>query len=88
MFEELRAVTIKDAGAGRIDPLPSWDGDLPDGDNLDDLWEEERTWRDPSAHKLRVTVAKWVTGSELFLADLRKVRTHYRADLGVTDQST
>jgi U3 small nucleolar RNA-associated protein 20 len=81
LFEELRAVTIKDAGAGSIDPLPSWaDGNL-DGDNLDDPWEEERTWRDPSAHKLRATVAKWVTGSEFLLADLRKVRAHCRADL-------
>lgn len=26
----------------------------------DDIWEEERSWRDPSAHKLRVALAKWL----------------------------
>ena len=70
---------IKDTGTGNIDPLPSWaDGN---GDDLDDPWEEERTWRDPSARKLRATIAKWVTGSEFLLADLRKVGAHCRADL-------
>jgi U3 small nucleolar RNA-associated protein 20 len=26
----------------------------------EDVWEEERSWRDPSAHKLRVAVAHWM----------------------------
>ncbi|KAJ7637747.1 armadillo-type protein [Mycena polygramma] len=30
------------------------------GDEDKDLWEEERTWRDPSAHKLRGVVGKWL----------------------------
>ncbi|KAJ4487801.1 armadillo-type protein [Lentinula aciculospora] len=29
------------------------------GSNVDDPWEEERSWRDPSAHKLRETVIHW-----------------------------
>lgn len=28
--------------------------------NSDDFWEEERSWRDPSAHKLRVALARWL----------------------------
>ena len=32
--------------------------DDPDGD--DEIMEEERTWRDPSAHKLRSAVGKWM----------------------------
>ncbi|KAJ7773253.1 armadillo-type protein, partial [Mycena metata] len=31
------------------------------GDEDKDPWEEERTWRDPSAHKLRGVVGKWLT---------------------------
>ncbi|KAJ7035036.1 armadillo-type protein [Mycena alexandri] len=31
------------------------------GDEGKDPWEEERTWRDPSAHKLRGVVGKWLT---------------------------
>ena len=28
--------------------------------NDDDPWEEERSWRDPSAHSLRSVVIDWV----------------------------
>ncbi|KAJ7494716.1 armadillo-type protein [Mycena galericulata] len=31
------------------------------GDAEKDPWEEERTWRDPSAHKLRGAVTKWLS---------------------------
>ncbi|KAJ7756392.1 armadillo-type protein [Mycena maculata] len=31
------------------------------GDEEKDPWEEERTWRDPSAHKLRGIVTKWLS---------------------------
>ena len=27
--------------------------------NVDDPWEEERSWRDPSAHSLRSVVIDW-----------------------------
>lgn len=29
----------------------------------DDISEEEKTWRDPSAHKFRVAVKKWIQGN-------------------------
>jgi len=28
--------------------------------NENDIWEDERSWRDPSAHKLRVALSKWL----------------------------
>lgn len=39
---------------------PEWMSELS---AEDDVWEEERSWRDPSAHKLRITTAKWMRGS-------------------------
>ncbi|KAI0667027.1 armadillo-type protein [Trametes maxima] len=29
----------------------------------DDVWEDERSWRDPSAHKMRVVLARWLDHS-------------------------
>ncbi|KAJ3868344.1 armadillo-type protein [Lentinula novae-zelandiae] len=31
-----------------------------EGSNSDDPWEEERSWRDPSAHKLREIIIQWL----------------------------
>jgi len=28
--------------------------------NNHDIWEDERSWRDPSAHKLRLALSKWL----------------------------
>lgn len=28
--------------------------------NNNDIWEDERSWRDPSAHKLRLALSKWL----------------------------
>jgi len=41
--------------------MPSWlDGEGgEEGVNDDEVVEEERTWRDPSAHKLRAAVGRW-----------------------------
>lgn len=39
----------------------------------DDIWEDERSWRDPSAHKLRVALGKWLD-SEYRVKELIKVR--------------
>ncbi|KAG6830801.1 hypothetical protein H0H92_014650 [Tricholoma furcatifolium] len=40
----------------------------------DDPWEEERSWRDPSAHKLRSTVWRWVNGDAAAYDDLLKAQ--------------
>ena len=61
MFGELRAVSQM---SGVDLGVPAWMGivSFSDGDDGDDeeVMEEERTWRDPSAHKLRVAVGKWL----------------------------
>jgi U3 small nucleolar RNA-associated protein 20 len=42
-------------------PAPLWAvTELPEPHADSDTWEEERSWRDPSAHKLRKTVARWL----------------------------
>lgn len=44
-----------------VDSTPVW---MDNGDDANDEavdpWEEERTWRDPSAHKFRGVVVKWI----------------------------
>lgn len=61
MFGELRAVSQM---SGVDLGVPAWMGivSFSDGDDGDDeeVMEEERTWRDPSAHKLRAAVGKWL----------------------------
>lgn len=44
-----------------------------DEETGDDIWEDERSWRDPSAHKLRVVLARWLD-SEYRVKELAKVR--------------
>jgi len=31
----------------------------PEEQNDEDPWEEERSWRDPSAHNIRAVVIEW-----------------------------
>ena len=52
LFEELRVVSEGRSGELR----PEWMEEGDDG--VKDDWEEERSWRDPSAHKLREVVAR------------------------------
>jgi U3 small nucleolar RNA-associated protein 20 len=64
MFEELQAV-CRLQGSDRCNPnTPNWIASAPsaneDGGGDDDINEDERTWRDPSAHKLRSAVGKWM----------------------------
>ncbi|KAI0764301.1 armadillo-type protein [Trametes elegans] len=56
LFQEMQ-----DAGSATKDAAspPGW---VKEGTQLagDDVWEDERTWRDPSAHKIRTVLAKWL----------------------------
>ncbi|KAI0832589.1 hypothetical protein BC628DRAFT_1347439 [Trametes gibbosa] len=56
LFRELQdaSAATKDAAVA-----PAWvkEGSEQAGD---DVWEDERTWRDPSAHKLRTVLARWL----------------------------
>jgi U3 small nucleolar RNA-associated protein 20 len=71
LFDELRAL-----GQGRQHEIvPQWleSRQETDGGGADDPWEEERSWRDPSAHNMRGVVVKWMD-SRHAQADLAKVK--------------
>ncbi|THH26353.1 hypothetical protein EUX98_g7834 [Antrodiella citrinella] len=57
VFAEVRKVTETESTYS----APSWMSELSDED-LDPISETERTWRDPSGHKLRTAVALWMRG--------------------------
>ena len=57
LFEDLRRLS-----EGRsLEPPPEWAKEfLSDDNDGDDIQEQERTWQDPSAHKMRVAVSTWM----------------------------
>jgi U3 small nucleolar RNA-associated protein 20 len=55
MFEELRAVI----DLSNVDSVPDWTKDSNGAGNADEVRESERSWRDPSAHKIRSALANW-----------------------------
>ncbi|KAI0753565.1 hypothetical protein C8Q80DRAFT_1342693 [Daedaleopsis nitida] len=54
LFSELQVASSANASF-RFEPV--WAIDEEEAG--DDIWEEERSWRDPSAHKVRAALAKW-----------------------------
>lgn len=69
LFSEL-SVVHSSAGAD-----PSWMDKSnigEDEEDLDSVREDERTWRDPSAHKVRTSLARWAGGGGT-RADIIKV---------------
>lgn len=52
---------------------PNWMQNCLEEVEGDDIQEVERTWRDPSAHKMRVAVIKW-TSEDSSRRDLVRVR--------------
>jgi U3 small nucleolar RNA-associated protein 20 len=56
MFEELKAVIALSS----VDSVPDWAEDIGNGASNAEEWREsERSWRDPSAHKICNALAKW-----------------------------
>ncbi|OBZ65821.1 U3 small nucleolar RNA-associated protein 20 [Grifola frondosa] len=53
LFEELQATAQSESSI-----IPDWMKDGLEGEG-DDIWEDERSWRDPSAHKVRSIIARW-----------------------------
>lgn len=56
LFDELQAIT-KTTNACE---LPEWLTKNVEQDPKDDFWEEERTWRDGAAHKMRNVITSWL----------------------------
>jgi len=54
VFEDLRRLSEDQC----LELSPEWAKESLDDDG-DDIQEEERTWQDPSAHKMRVAVSSW-----------------------------
>ncbi|KAK0476052.1 armadillo-type protein [Armillaria novae-zelandiae] len=59
LFGEVQAVSQPDYW----DSTAASNDDVPEGG--DDIWEEERSWRDPSAHKFRLSVCQWSSSSPI-----------------------
>jgi U3 small nucleolar RNA-associated protein 20 len=53
---ELQVVTNLEKDLG----VPDWLSESATGDRSDDPWEQERTWRDGAAHKVRSVISKWL----------------------------
>ncbi len=56
VFEELKAVIA----LSTVNNVPDWAKDIDDGaGHVEEVYESERSWRDPSAHKIRKALANW-----------------------------
>ncbi|PFH47399.1 hypothetical protein AMATHDRAFT_67804 [Amanita thiersii Skay4041] len=78
VFEEVKGVALKGKGVEEHgDILPTWADSGPSTDagedvkenGGNDVWEEERTWRDPSGRKLRSVVTKWVNQDKFWCSE-------------------
>ncbi|TFK50804.1 hypothetical protein OE88DRAFT_1680621 [Heliocybe sulcata] len=74
VFDQLQKVS-----RGELDGhLPSWAQEVIEDNIEDDIWEDEKSWRDPSAHKIRITVKRWrqgdIIGGEIKKAQQTKDR--------------
>ncbi|KAH9007602.1 armadillo-type protein [Lactarius deliciosus] len=76
MFEELNEVMSTSSADG----APEWMEDTRDEDDLDKVHESERSWRDPSAHKVRSALAKWSAGDMFKVQLIRDQRPRDRFD--------
>ncbi|KAJ8454750.1 hypothetical protein ONZ51_g12850 [Trametes cubensis] len=76
LFQELQDASsaTKDAASD-----PAW---VKEGveEAADDVWEDERSWRDPSAHKVRTALARWLEHSSAEHAIIKSQITGDRFD--------
>jgi U3 small nucleolar RNA-associated protein 20 len=78
MFGELKAVIALSS----VDSVPDWAKDMGIGvDNAEEWRESERSWRDPSAHKICNALSKWCIDGT-FRVLLIRVRVPYKAMQG------
>lgn len=78
MFGELKAVTALSS----VDSVPIWANDMGTGvGNAEEWRESERSWRDPSAHKICNALSKWCMDGT-FRVLLIRVRVPYKAVQG------
>jgi U3 small nucleolar RNA-associated protein 20 len=58
IFGELKAIV----GSSNVENVPDWMKDVGGLNSVDEVRDSERSWRDPSAHKIRSALAKWRAG--------------------------
>jgi U3 small nucleolar RNA-associated protein 20 len=71
MFEELKGVI----DLSSVNNVPDWTKDIETG-NADEVRESERSWRDPSAHKIRSALAKWCADDTFWTLLIRVCAAH------------
>ena len=59
LFQELQW-SMRSSNSVAAPSNPDWMSSIA---REDDVWEEERSWRDPSAHKIRTTTIQWMSDS-------------------------
>ena len=75
VFEDLRRLSEGQS----LKASPEWSEESLSDDG-DDIQEEERSWQDPSAHKMRVAVSSW-TSTRVPRQKIVKVR-HFSCNVG------
>ncbi|KAI0820961.1 armadillo-type protein [Irpex lacteus] len=78
VFEELKNASRP--GASFEEDGEGWLGEDGEEEDLDDVNESERTWRDPSAHKLRCVTNAWIRGRAAQEAIREALRVEERFD--------
>ncbi|THV05319.1 hypothetical protein K435DRAFT_120793 [Dendrothele bispora CBS 962.96] len=84
LFRELKAAS-ENLGTTADHSLNEDPSEDSTNGSLDDPWEEERSWRDPSAHKLRSAVIHW-TENSFYLSRLKKAESTERFDRNTYEQ--
>ena len=64
-----RVLNDDDESMNHGEEIPSLNG------SDEDPWEDERSWRDPSAHKMRLAVVQWVDNRPRLLRGSRVCKT-------------
>lgn len=71
MFDDLKE--LEGGGVGSIEKQVVMEAGQDGVGEGADPWEEEREWRDPSAHKIRSAVVLWLVEGGLSRTELLKV---------------
>jgi U3 small nucleolar RNA-associated protein 20 len=62
--------------------LPEWLSKDARQDVNDEVWEEERTWRDGAAHNIRSVISRWLDGDHVQKAIILVSRQSSRGLIG------
>ncbi|TFY83749.1 hypothetical protein EWM64_g255 [Hericium alpestre] len=75
MFDELQAIQTTEG-----ETIPSWLSDCESSGTRDGIWEDERSWRDPVAHKTLCILARWIRDNRSIKELTESQRSSIRLD--------